>query len=82
MNRLADLDRVLDAVSHSRSAFEQYHALWTACLMLGSLEPRQRERIVEAVEEQLGATGRIKAGSQRHVLAQRILRALSVREDA
>jgi hypothetical protein len=74
--QLADLDRVLDAVSHSRSAFEQAHALRTAYMMLDALSPTQHEQLVRAVEVQLGPTGWIRAGSQRYILANQILRSV------
>jgi hypothetical protein len=73
ITRLADLDRVIDVIGDSRSAFEQYHALLTGLMMLGTLDLAQKRRLAEAVEAQRGPGGHIKAGRERTLIAERIL---------
>ncbi|MEU4693856.1 hypothetical protein [Actinoplanes sp. NPDC023714] len=71
--RLADLDRVIDAIGGSRSAFEQHHALLTGLMMLGTLDAGQKRRLAEAVEAQRGPGGHLKPGRERTLIADRIL---------
>jgi hypothetical protein len=70
---IRDLDVALDGVSHSRSAFEQYHALRLAQQMIPVLDEDQRAELRRAVERQRGASGWIKPGMDRWYLSQRLL---------
>ncbi|WP_121194153.1 hypothetical protein [Motilibacter peucedani] len=48
---LADLDCLLDAVEHSRSAFEQYQALKAVRMLLdGGLDARQQRSVLDVLE--------------------------------
>ena len=51
---LRNFDAALDAIEHSRSAFEQYHALVLASEMIDDLDPALRRRLAEAVKAQRG----------------------------
>ena len=50
-NRLRDLYCALDAIEHSRSAFEQYYGLAVAESMVTDLRPLEREWLRDAVVE-------------------------------
>ncbi len=71
-------DLVLSAIAHSRSAFEQYHAMRTAEHVLPSLDARQRHRLAEVIELQRGPQGYITQGTERWPLSDRILETLKV----
>lgn len=77
ITKLSDLDRVMDAISNSRSGFEQYHALLTAFMMLSCLDDDQRQRLVDTVRAQSAPGGHIKPGKERTLIAKRILEAAS-----
>lgn len=49
---MACLELVLDAIGHSRSAFEQYTALRLASDMLDILDQADRQKLVSVIEEQ------------------------------
>jgi hypothetical protein len=71
-------DLVLSTVGHSRSAFEQYHALRAAEHLLPSLDARQWDRLAEVIERQRGPQGYITPGTERWPLSDRILEALKL----
>lgn len=73
--RLATADILVDAIVHSRSAFEQYHALVAADRALEHLSPEDRSRVGVAVESSLaGPLG--ERSSDRRTVARRILEKL------
>ncbi|GAA5031676.1 hypothetical protein [Actinopolymorpha pittospori] len=47
---LRDFDAVLATIDKSRSAFELYHALDLASMMLGDLSPDQQKKLLEAID--------------------------------
>lgn len=70
--RLATATVLTDAIAHSRSAFEQFHALSAAERALASLSAEDRVAVLQAVESVLD--GRLEeATSDRRTVAQRIL---------
>lgn len=69
---LRDLDAALEAIEHSHSAFEQYHALYLAELMLPTLTSDQREKLKTMLAERPGNATYIKPGTDRWIVAQRI----------
>jgi hypothetical protein len=68
---LRDFDSVLAAIKHSRSPFEQYHALLLATFMTSDLDPRERRRLVEAVKQ---ARRRFGNDTDRWMVSDQILR--------
>jgi len=69
---LADFDIVLNAVTDSRSAFEQYVALGVANLMVASLNPAQRTHLSEALESD-SVRQKMAEDASRSRIASRIL---------
>lgn len=70
--RLARVDLLVDAIEHSRSSFEQYHALVATERALAHLSAGDRERLRVAVETLLaGPVG--ETSSDRRTVARRIL---------
>ena len=67
-------DHVVEAIEHSRSAFEQYHALRAAEAMFTALDRRQVRRLTGAIERQLNQWI-TPADPSRWLLAQRLVRA-------
>jgi hypothetical protein len=68
---LRDFDAVLNAIEHSRSAFEQYHALLLATQMLDELDPRQRARLASVVRAVRGF--RFRRDADRWQLSEEIV---------
>jgi hypothetical protein len=68
---LRDFDVALDAIERSRSAFEQYHGLLVAELMVPKLTSGKRAQLKQAVERAL-ATRRVSRDSDRRAVAKRI----------
>jgi hypothetical protein len=75
----ADLASVLNAISSSRSAFEQYQALVSALKMLPQLDSPKQKRLADATRQQMSAGGHITPTTDRYSLAQQILN-LTVQE--
>jgi hypothetical protein len=74
--RLATADVLTEAITHSRSTFEQYHALVAAESGLTHLPAEDRARIGEAVESILaGPLG--ERSSDRRTVARRVLETLA-----
>jgi hypothetical protein len=69
---LRDFDVSLEAIEHSRSAFEQFHALRLAELMLPTLTSEQRDTLKTMLVEQPGNATYIQPGRDRWIVAQRI----------
>ena len=71
---------VIEAIVHSKSAFEQYEALRAAYLMLPKLSEAQKQQLVDAVHDQRsgGANKHILAGTDRWVLSNKILDAIDI----
>jgi len=68
---------VVDGISHSRSAFEQYQALRAAEEIFSSLTPKHRQELVAAIEDQRkGGPGKylIPENADRRGVSGRILR--------
>jgi hypothetical protein len=65
----------LDAINHSRSAFEQYQALSAAKQLVPHLSSEQKSQLKEAIESQRGdrPDQYIKPGTDRYVLSEQIL---------
>jgi hypothetical protein len=70
---LRDFNSSLTAIEHSRSAFEQYHALHLAELMLSTLSGDQREQLKTTLTEHPGNATYIQPGTDRWIVAQRIM---------
>jgi hypothetical protein len=68
----ADFDTVLQAITDSRSAFEQYVALGVANLMLSSLDPEQRTKLTDAIERD-AVREQMRGDTSRERIAGRIL---------
>lgn len=75
--RLRDFAIALEAIEHSRSAFEQYHALALAEMMLPALTTDQRRELQAMLTEKPGNAAYIKPGTDRYGVAQRILSRLT-----
>jgi hypothetical protein len=73
--RLRDFDAAIDAIEHSRSAFEQYHGLRLAELMLPGVS-RGRQAHLKQVVERAMRSRRLRKDTHRHDAASRILREL------
>ncbi len=70
-SELRDFDAVLAAIEHSRSAFEQYHAMKLAKSMLVDLDSTQIGKLTDAVKAQ--RDWRFRADSNRWQLSEEIL---------
>jgi hypothetical protein len=75
--RLRDFAVSLEAIEHSRSAFEQYYALSLAELMLPALTTDQRRELNAMLTKQPGNAALIRPGTDRWIVAQRILSRLT-----
>ncbi|MGH2636073.1 MAG: hypothetical protein ACRDHU_08015 [Actinomycetota bacterium] len=73
---LASFDAALGAITGSRSAFEQYHALLLVRDLLPSLDDDQRRQLATALQEQMSEGGHITPGSDRWTIARVILKQL------
>lgn len=62
---------MLDAIEHSRSAFEQYHAMRVSLEMLPSLSPEQKQGLAEVIANQRNL--RFRRDSDRWWLSEKIL---------
>jgi hypothetical protein len=69
---------VLDAIDHSRSAFEQYQALRTAQVLLPMLSAEQKQQLAQVIShQQSGQPGtHITPDSDRRPLSDNILKAI------
>ncbi len=67
---------VLEGITSSQSAFEQFHALLAAEAMLPVMTPDERTALRAAVAEQRGPSGRIENDRSRTRIADRLLAAL------
>lgn len=74
---LRELDIVLQGISGSRTAFEQFQALAVAAGMLKNLSETDRVRVREAIHTQMQPGGWILPGTDRAVLASRMMAELS-----
>ena len=73
--RLRDFEAALDAINDSRSAFEQYHGLRLAEMMLTDLTAIQRSELIVVTERALRSS-RVRRDSDRRVTGERLLAAL------
>ncbi|NVK80340.1 hypothetical protein [Streptomyces morookaense] len=78
----AHLDAVLDSLTRSRSAFEQYQSLVAAELLTPYLAQPERNRLAAALRTQLAPGGFVARSSERSRLAERILRVLETADEA
>jgi hypothetical protein len=74
--RLRSFDAVLDAIDDSQSAFEQYHGLRLAEMMVPELTPSQRSQLTVTIERALRSF-RVRRDSDRHSTGKRVLALLS-----
>lgn len=72
---LRNFDAALDAIEHSHSAFEQYHAILLAGEMLNYLDPEQQGRLADVLESVRGRD--FRPGGDRWQLSENILRRLA-----
>jgi hypothetical protein len=72
---LRDFGAAVDAITGSQSAFEQYHGLRLAAVMVGDLTTGQRAELTAAVERALRSL-RTRRDRDRRQLGERILAAL------
>ena len=70
------LSFILAAIGHSRSAFEQYHALLAAEPLIPLLDSAQKREMVAVIEVQQQPGGFIETDTDRWRLSEGILRAL------
>lgn len=75
---IQDFDVALDGVAHSRSAFEQYHALRLIRQMIPNLADEQRQTLADAVAEERSPGQHISPGTDRWYLSDQILSELDV----
>jgi hypothetical protein len=73
--RLRDFEAALDAIDESRSAFEQYHGLLLAEMMLSELTASQRAQLA-VVTERAVRSHRVRRNSDRRMTGERLLAAL------
>lgn len=71
--RLRDFAAAMDAIQHSRSAFEQYHGLRIAELMLPALDEDERQKLKELLTQRKDNAAYITEGTDRIGVARRIL---------
>lgn len=76
---LRDFDAVLAAIAHSHSAFEQYHSMRLALLMVDDLDAAQRSRLAEIITEQRSSRRWFDESSDRWPLSEEILRRANAR---
>jgi hypothetical protein len=74
--RLRDFAVSLEAIEHSRSAFEQYYALSLAELMLPALTEDQRRQLDAMLTKRPGNAAYIRPGTDRWIVAEQILSSL------
>jgi hypothetical protein len=74
---VGDLESILDAISHSRSAFEQRQALAAALQVAPQLGPADKAQLSEAVRQQLAPGGHIARSTDRLRVARQLLSVLS-----
>jgi hypothetical protein len=72
--------KVKAAISHSLSAFEQYHALALAREMVKDLDLREQKELRAAIEEQ--KVGYVRQGTGRRRVADEIIRVLDEKTEA
>lgn len=75
-----NLECVLDAISKSRSALEQYQALSAAYKMVPRLDSSNRNRLADAIRQQVKSGAYITPSTDRWGLAHRILDAIDRKE--
>jgi hypothetical protein len=75
--RLRDFAVSLEAIEHSRSAFEQYYALSLAELMLPALTKDQRRELEAMLTKRPGNAAYITPGTDRWGVAEQILSRLT-----
>jgi hypothetical protein len=74
---LRNFDAALATIEHSRSAFEQYHAMLLAAKMIDDLDAVQLRRLAETVR--LQRDNRFHPGGDRWQLSESILRSVNAR---
>ena len=72
---MRDFEAALDAINDSRSAFEQYHGLRLAEMMLTDLTAIQRSELIVVTERALRSS-RVRRDSDRRIAGERLLAAL------
>jgi hypothetical protein len=77
---LRNFEAALEAIKHSHSPFEQYHAMLLAYEMLDDLAPSQRRRLAEAIKAERRGL-RFRRDSDRWGLSEGILRRLDEGSD-
>jgi hypothetical protein len=68
-----NLESILDAICHSRSAFEQGQALAAALQMTPLLGPAGKAQLGQAVRQQLAPGGHVARSTDRRRLAEQLL---------
>ncbi|MGF0174431.1 hypothetical protein ACQF36_29145 [Streptomyces sp. Marseille-Q5077] len=76
---LRNFDAALGAIEHSRSPFEQYHALLLTASMIDDLDPLQLRRLAEAIKDQRGV--RFRRDTDRWQLSEDILHRVDRRSE-
>lgn len=79
-DELRDFDGVVSAIEHSRSAFEQFHAMKLAASMVAGLDAEQLRKLTDAVQAQ--RDWRFRVDSDRWRLSEEILGRVADRSDA
>jgi hypothetical protein len=74
--KTVDIESVLDSISNSHSAFEQYNALVTAQVGLDSFNEAETIRLATAIRRQMDPTGYISRSTDRQRVAEQIMRAI------
>jgi formylglycine-generating enzyme required for sulfatase activity/cellulose biosynthesis protein BcsQ len=74
--RRTHIDMVIEGIARRRSPFEQYHALVIASLLLRVMDPTAREKLREAIQNQIGTGSIAPSDADRWNQADRLLQAL------
>jgi hypothetical protein len=77
---LRNFEATLEAIKHSHSPFEQYHAMLLASQMIDDLAPPQRRRLAETIKAERRGL-RFRLDSDRWSLSEGILRRVDERSD-
>lgn len=70
---VADIELILNVISSSHSAFEQYNALVAAQVALANLSEADKIRLATAIRRQLDHGGYISRSTDRRLIAEQIL---------
>ena len=70
---LANVNVIVNGIEHSRSAFEQWHALVLARDVWDKLDEPGRAKVLRAIDVEMRPRGYLRPGTDRYGLAHQIL---------